>query len=857
MNQLLRIFFRASRRNIKRSRQHLGVALLTLMMSLSAMAQQSMTSSATSWSGEYTVTGNVTIDSEVRLTGDATVNLAEGATLNINGRINCSDGTYHALTINGSGTMNVTGSYDGVGIIRYFSKATINGGTVNITNNADIYGYAFGSDGSNNRVVELNGGSLYSTVPAQHSAHFYGTNIVLAGGTLCTKNGLSICDRIISIADGYIYEDKATEKLYAGTLTSNEEMEILGHEFARNLDAYTVKVVDVEGVTVTADCRAAKEGQTINVTAKPTVAGYFIGAKYNDGTDHELELDSDGKCSFEMRETNVTISGTKTAAFVEGDGTKDNPFLIKDENDWSDFLNLINSKLTYEVNKDKHYKLDNDVSTTKMVGTLDYPFCGTFDGQGNTLTVDYSPTSQACAPFSYVCGTSSAPVLIKNLHIAGTIKTTKAYAAGIVGMVMENGYLTIENCRSSVAIENKYNGNGYYSGFVSLGEADANISIKGCVFDGSIIADKSGQCAGFFASKQSNDVKVTIDNCLFAPTSIKVKNYNNKTFARGSGNVTITKCYYTKTLGTAQGKKAYEVSSSPELLGSSTGDGIVKTYGTYGLGFNKKYYLAKIPLSDSETEGVSYLTKNLQGKTVPVVFKREFSAGKASTICLPFAMDKVSGGKVYSFAGITYDEKDGWVATMSEAEKDGNNVTSTKANTPYVFMPDADGEVTFSGTTEKIPAAYDAKELSTVSGDWTFRGTYEQLKYGSNLDGHVYGFASRDKEVDGVNVAAGEFVKAKDGAGVKPMRCYLTYKNGDEFAGARAVTRGIEENLPQSITVKFVGANGETTAIATLNTQTGEITTDDAWYTLSGTRLPGKPSQRGIYISNGRKVVLH
>ena len=65
-------------------------------------------------------------------------------------------------------------------------------------------------------------------------------------------------------------------------------------------------------------------------------------------------------------------------------------------------------------------------------------------------------------------------------------------------------------------------------------------------------------------------------------------------------------------------------------------------------------------------------------------------------------------------------------------------------------MPDADGEVTFSGTTEKIPAAYDAKELSTVSGDWTFRGTYEQLKYGSNLDGHVYGFASRDKEVDGV-----------------------------------------------------------------------------------------------------------
>jgi hypothetical protein len=124
------------------------------------------------------------------------------------------------------------------------------------------------------------------------------------------------------------------------------------------------------------------------------------------------------------------------------------------------------------------------------------------------------------------------------------------------------------------------------------------------------------------------------------------------------------------------------------------------------------------------------------------------------------------------------------------------------------------------------------------------------------LDGHVYGFASRDKEVDGVNVAAGEFVKAKEGAGVKPMRCYLTYKDNQEFVGARAVTRGIDENLPQSITVKFVSSTGNTTAIATLNTLTGEITIDDAWYTLSGTRLPGKPSQRGIYINKGKAVYI-
>jgi hypothetical protein len=87
------------------------------------------------------------------------------------------------------------------------------------------------------------------------------------------------------------------------------------------------------------------------------------------------------------------------------------------------------------------------------------------------------------------------------------------------------------------------------------------------------------------------------------------------------------------------------------------------------------------------------------------------------------------------------------------------------------------------------------------------------------------------------------------------MRCYLTYKNGSQFAGTRGMTRGDDDDMPQTITVRFVNSRGEVTAIGTLNTQTGEITTD-GWYTLNGTRLNGKPSKRGIYINNGRKIVI-
>ncbi len=795
------LFFRACWRNIKRSRQHLGVALLTLMMPLTAMAQQSMTSSATSWSGEYTVTGNVTIDSEVRLTGDATVNLAEGATLNINGRINCSDGTYHALTINGSGTMNVTGSYDGVGIIRHFSKATINGGTVNITNNADIYGYAFGSDGSNNRVVELNGGSLYSTVPAQHSAHFYGTNIVLAGGTLCTKNGLSICDRIISIADGYIYEDKATEKLYAGTLTSNEEKEILGHELAPCPDAYTVKVVDVDGVTVTADCRGAKVGDIITVTAQPTVAGYFIGAKYNDGTDHELELNDDGQDTFEMPAANVTISGTKTAAFVEGDGTKDNPFLIKDENDWSDFRKLINSKLTYEVNKDKCFKLDDDISVTSRIGANNTSvFMGTFDGGDHTLNVAYNANFYYLAPIRFVSGAT-----IQNLHVSGTMTTENKYTAGIIGQVMKNSTVTIANCRSSVTIRSSVSGDSYHGGLVGEVASGATVNINDCVFDGKIFSTgstTSRRCGGFVGNCNSKGT-ANLTNCLYAPATLaegEKKTSFSATFVyKKSGSPKLDNCYYTQVFGTKQGTQADYLLSEDEAVPSD------------------------------------------MDKSEILVFRREFNGGKASTICLPFEYEPAkTEGTYYSFEGIKL-EGDEYVATMTAA------ATTLEANTPYVFMPattDTYVPVLYHGT-----ADYDAKNLTTTSGDWTFQGTYEQLKYGTApMQGPVYGFASTDKVVDGVKVSAGEFVKAKDGAGVKPMRCYLIY--GNASAGTRAA-----DDLPQSITVRFLSSTGDTTGIGTLDTETGEIDFG-GWYTLSGRKLDAKPTQKGLYIHNGKKIII-
>ena len=232
-------------------------------------------------------------------------------------------------------------------------------------------------------------------------------------------------------------------------------------------------------------------------------------------------------------------------------------------------------------------------------------------------------------------------------------------------------------------------------------------------------------------------------------------------------------------------------------------------------------------LSDSEN-----VPSSLSGK---VVFRRVFTGGKASTVCLPFAYTpKTSDGTFYTFKNVEYSEGQ-YIATMEEANK---ATSPLSANTPYLFMPAGTETkpVLFHGT-----ADYDNSHLWTQSDKWYFYGTYEPLTYGTGqFSDPVYGFAAKAKG----DVIAGEFVRADAGAYVPAMRCYLKYNSTS--------TRGEIEELPERITVKLVG---DPTSIGTLNTQTGEVTFD-GWYSLDGQRFNTKPTKKGLYIYKGIKVTI-
>ena len=240
----------------------------------------------------------------------------------------------------------------------------------------------------------------------------------------------------------------------------------------------------------------------------------------------------------------------------------------------------------------------------------------------------------------------------------------------------------------------------------------------------------------------------------------------------------------------------------------------------------------------SEDNGITS-PEGMGGKTA--VFKRTFQKDIPATICLPFYVRSELAdlvGKFYTFGGVNDERTE---VTMNEFPTASFCLT---ANTPYLFIPKYNNEVTFSGTILKTPAP-----CTKTVGNWTFTGTYNEIRWdnSNNTDeiGTIYGYASgQGYEGTAARVAAGEFVRLRTG-GIKPFRAYMKYVAPTTNAPKRA---GGADGLPERMTVRLVGTDGTTTAIGTIDTRTGDVSFDTQWFTLDGMRLSNKPSAKGIYI---------
>ena len=240
-------------------------------------------------------------------------------------------------------------------------------------------------------------------------------------------------------------------------------------------------------------------------------------------------------------------------------------------------------------------------------------------------------------------------------------------------------------------------------------------------------------------------------------------------------------------------------------------------------------------------------------------YTRTFKCGVASTVCLPFsvtAAQAASVGKFYTFAGIDKNA-DPWEVIMEEAtNKVSTNLT---ANTPYLFKPYIfDGmsqgdavELTFSGTVSSAEnAGSDGWQDPGTHDVWMFLGVYDNMTWNTD-PGNVYGFAAQSYNGDSYTVNPGDFVKAAAGASIAPFRAFLQCNTV-----TNAPRRGAAENLPSRMTVRLVNADGETTSLTPNSPGLSKGEGSEYWYDLSGRKLDKQPTQKGVYINNGKKVVI-
>lgn len=275
----------------------------------------------------------------------------------------------------------------------------------------------------------------------------------------------------------------------------------------------------------------------------------------------------------------------------------------------------------------------------------------------------------------------------------------------------------------------------------------------------------------------------------------------------------------------------------------------------------------KVAYIDDSSDETPVITEDI--KVDSVYYSRVFKNGVPSTLMLPFDVPTWIAGQgfgVYEYIDVVKDcETCAYRVNVREKYSD-----VIEANTPYVVISEGkDYSISFNmeqrnpnyvtlNTTSKSK-----NTLFTRGGyNWNIIGTYERIEF-KNPKG-IYGFAAKDKN----NTKIGQFTKAacseKSCAYIRPFRaylkCFLAEETPAKLKGlAKMAESGVSlDSLPETIAVHVVSdSTGGTTYIGTLNTRSGKFVKDDnRWFDMKGRLLQHKPTAKGTYYNNRKKVVI-
>ena len=526
---------------------------------------------------------------------------------------------------------------------------------------------------------------------------------------------------------------------------------------------------------------------------------------------------------------------------LPGSGTEADPYVIEDAGDWNTLATSVNSGNTFSG---KFVKMTADITlpaSAKSIGVYDNNskvWQGTFDGNGHTLTVAYNKTSgRGIAPFMHIY----AGAVIKNLCVKGSISANARVVASIVAQAGDAGSTetmtcTIEKCWSEVAINSTISGAMTYAGgLVSEVQGYTTLNMTDCAFIGSFTySSDSWQCGGLVSYLETNGI-ANLTRCTFVPSELNMVKISGKTgtndyytFVGGlRAKASFNKCYYdlSKTgvdWFLTQGTNASGMTAAVLAATLANGWGVKDG--------NAVPLMANIAVfTDADT-----YTLTADKAVTSATYKKtlnESRVGKFQAWFLPFdytiTSEDLENFQFYKINVIANSETEDGKIEIHLIKCHAGDVY--KANKPYVYKPKKaveNYEFTTNNATLKAKNVGKVHSMSTSLNDYKFYGTYDVMT--PTIDDPFYYV-----NING-DLSWGYDGKVKVGA----FRWIIRVENKDDYA------RGIS----------FSEEDGnEATGINSIDNAQLAI---DNYYDMNGRKLDKKPTQKGVYINNGRKIII-
>ena len=248
----------------------------------------------------------------------------------------------------------------------------------------------------------------------------------------------------------------------------------------------------------------------------------------------------------------------------------------------------------------------------------------------------------------------------------------------------------------------------------------------------------------------------------------------------------------------------------------------------YDVELQVEYYTDLLETSDNS----DWLTTN-SGETASVWLGRTLQAVSYNTLALPFSMAIPTGWDVKELTSSSFE------STTGELTLNFSDATTIEAGKPYLVKISGSEAITLTGYDDVTIGNANPSTTTAVDFIPTLGKTLVTGPTGDENNAKAVLYLGSGNTLYNATVVNNSTSQASY---LKGFRAYFQFKEG-AAAGARAYSINFDD--------------GETTGIKSIYNVTNEdVQMDGNTYSLDGRKLNGQPTVKGVYIKNGKKIVI-